>query len=205
MVASEAHVRESRLLALVLRHKPEEVGITLDEHGWANVDELVEGIAALCPFTLGMLEEIVATDSKDRYSFNEDHSLVRANQGHSVGVDVELELLDPPEVLYHGTAQRFLDSIMEQGLLPMGRLYVHLSSDKDMAYRVGGRHGSPVVLKVDTYKMHEEGFEFFLSKNEVWLTKRVPPKYLTIIETDGAHGSPKLLGTHPAEFQAGSS
>ena len=184
MGVNELHAKESRFLALVLRHKPEEAGITLDEHGWANVDELVKGIASLRPFTLEMLEEIVATDSKGRYSFNEDHSLVRANQGHSVDVDVELEPKDPPEALYHGTAQRFLGSIMEQGLLPKGRLYVHLSSDGETAIKVGSRHGSPVVLKVDTCAMHEEGFEFFLSKNGVWLTKHVPAKYLTIIETD---------------------
>ena len=184
MAVSEAHVKESRFLALVLRHKPEEAGITLDEHGWANVDELVKGIASQRPFTPEMLEEIVATDSKGRYSFNEDHSLVRANQGHSVNVDVELKPEDPPEALYHGTAQRFLHSIMEQGLLPKGRLYVHLSSDVDTACRVGSRHGSPAVLKIDAGEMHKEGFEFFLSKNGVWLTKHVPTKYLTIIETD---------------------
>lgn len=187
MAASEAHVKESRLLALVLRHKPEEAGIALDEHGWASVDELVKGIAALRPFTLEMLEEIVATDSKGRYSFNEDHSLVRANQGHSVDVDVELVPEDPPEVLYHGTAQRFLSSIMEQGLLPKGRLYVHLSSDIDTACRVGSRHGSPAVLRVDAGEMYEEGFEFFLSKNGVWMTKHVPAKYLSVIKTDEIH------------------
>lgn len=184
MAASEAHAKESRFLALVLRHKPEEAGIALDEYGWANVDELVRGIAALRPFTLEMLEEIVATDSKGRYSFNEDRSLVRANQGHSVDVDVELEPSNPPAVLYHGTAQRFLSSIMEQGLLPKGRLYVHLSSDVDTACRVGSRHGSPVVLKVDAGEMHEEGLEFFLSKNGVWLTKHVPTRYLTAIDVD---------------------
>ena len=184
MAVSEAHVKESRFLALVLRHKPEEAGITLDEHGWANVDELVKGIASQRPFTLEMLEEIVATDSKGRYSFSEDHSLVRANQGHSVNVDVELESGDPPDVLYHGTAKRFLNSIMEQGLLPKSRLYVHLSPDVDTACRVGSRHGSPAVLKIDAGEMYKEGFEFFLSKNGVWLTKHVPTKYLTLIETD---------------------
>lgn len=184
MAASEAHAKESRFLALVLRHKPEEAGITLDEHGWANADELVRGIAARHPFNMEMLEGIVATDSKGRYSFNEDHTLIRANQGHSVDVDVELDPKDPPEGLYHGTAQRFLDSILEQGLLPKGRLYVHLSSDAETASKVGRRHGSPVVLKVNAGAMREDGFEFFLSKNGVWLTKHVPADYLEMIQTD---------------------
>lgn len=184
MSVNELHARESRFLALVLRHKPEEAGITLDEHGWANVDELVKGIAARHPFNMEMLEEIVATDSKSRYSFNEDHTLIRANQGHSVDVDVELVPKDPPEVLYHGTAQRFLDSILEQGLLPKGRLYVHLSSDAETAFKVGRRHGSPVVLKVDAGAMREGGFEFFLSKNGIWLTKHVPAEYLEMIQAD---------------------
>ncbi len=184
MAVSEAHVKESRFLALVLRHKPEEAGITLDKHGWANVDELVRGISSQRPFTVEMLEEIVATDSKDRYSFNEDHTLVRANQGHSVDVDVELEPKRPPAVLYHGTAQRFLDSVFSIGLLPKGRLYVHLSSDVDTASKVGSRHGSPAVLRVDTGAMVEEGFEFFRSKNGVWLVKSVPAEYLSTIETN---------------------
>lgn len=183
MAAHEAHVEESRFLALVLRHKPDEAGVSLDEHGWANVDELVAGMAARFPFTHEMLEEIVATDSKGRYSFDESHKFIRANQGHSVNVDVELEQGEPPAVLYHGTAKRFLDSIMSQGLLPKGRLYVHLSPDKDTAYKVGIRHGVPAVLAVNASAMYAAGMKFYLSNNGIWLTQKVPPSYLSLVET----------------------
>ena len=182
MSDSEAHVKESHFLALVLRHKPEEAGIVLDEHGWADVGDLIAGMSAKCPFSREMLDEIVATDSKGRYSFNEDHSLIRANQGHSIDVDVELEEKEPPEILYHGTAERFLDSILEQGLVPKSRLYVHLSADEATAIRVGRRHGNPVVLAIDAFTMYNAGIKFYLSKNGVWLTKHVPPQYITRIE-----------------------
>ena len=182
MAASEAHVKESRFLALILRHKPEEAGISLDEHGWANVDELVAGIAAKRPFTREMLEEIVATDAKGRYSFDENHMLIRANQGHSVNVDVELKQEEPPAVLYHGTAERSLESIFDQGLIPKGRLYVHLSPDEETAIKVGSRHGSPAVLIVDAAEMHAAGITFYLSSNGVWLTKHVPPEYINVLK-----------------------
>ncbi|MDO5118248.1 MAG: RNA 2'-phosphotransferase [Eggerthellaceae bacterium] len=188
MGGNEAYVRESRFLSLVLRHKPEEAGISLDEHGWADVEELIKGIAARRRFTREMLEEIVATDSKNRYSFNDDHTRIRANQGHSVNVDVELEPKDPPAMLYHGTAQKYLDPILEQGLLPKSRLYVHLSPDEETAVKVGSRHGSPIVLRVDAGAMHEDGFEFFLSKNGVWLTKQVPLQYLTRLDAGSLNG-----------------
>lgn len=178
MSAKEIHIRESRFLSLVLRHKPEEAGITLDEHGWANVDELVKGLSRRLPFSPKMLEEIVETDAKGRYSFNEDHTLIRANQGHSVLVDIELEEKVPPATLYHGTAKRFLDSIMEQGLVPKSRLYVHMSSDKETAIKVGRRHGTPAVLAINASAMHKAGIKFFVSKNGVWLTKHVPPNYI---------------------------
>lgn len=191
MATSESYVKESRFLALVLRHKPEEAGISLDEHGWANVDELVSGIAAKRLFTREMLEEIVATDAKGRYSFNEDHTLIRANQGHSANVDVELKQAEPPAALYHGTAERFLESIMDRGLVPKGRLYVHLSSDEETAIKVGSRHGTPVVLIVDAAAMYAAGITFYLSSNGIWLTKHVPPEYLNVLkrpcDTYGQH------------------
>ncbi|MBE5861257.1 MAG: RNA 2'-phosphotransferase [Lachnospiraceae bacterium] len=168
----------SKYVALILRHKPEEIGITLDEHGWANVEELIQGIAKTNPFNLEMLEEIVATDNKQRYSFNEDHTLIRANQGHSIPVDVELEECVPQEVLYHGTGEKYTGSIDAQGLLPKSRLYVHLSHERETAVKVGQRHGKPVIYRVQSGDMHRDGFKFYKSVNGVWLTKEVPVKYL---------------------------
>ncbi len=168
----------SKYIALILRHKPETIGISLDEHGWANVDELISEIAKDHTFDMGMLEEIVATDNKQRYSFNEDKTLIRANQGHSIPVDVELEKANPSEVLYHGSAVKFEQSIDQQGLIPKSRLYVHLSKDYDTAVNVGKRHGKPVIYEVLSGKMAQDGYEFFLSANGVWLTKAVPVEYL---------------------------
>jgi putative RNA 2'-phosphotransferase len=168
----------SKYISLILRHKPEAIGITLDEHGWANVDELIEGIRRTRPFSMEMLEEIVRTDSKQRYSFSEDRMLIRANQGHSIPVDVELERKTPPRVLYHGTGEKYTASIDAQGLLPKSRLYVHLSPDEATAVNVGRRHGRPVVYEVLAEEMERDGFAFFLSVNGVWLTKTVPAEYL---------------------------
>jgi len=171
----------SKFLSLILRHKPETIGIKLDEHGWADVSELISGISKTRPFDMKMLEEIVRTDNKQRYSFNEDKTLIRANQGHSIPVDVELEKKTPPEFLYHGTGEKFVSSIDKEGLLSKSRLYVHLSKDTDTAVKVGSRHGKPVVCRVAAGKMADEGFEFFLSVNGVWLTKAVPAEYLSKI------------------------
>ncbi|MBQ3389720.1 MAG: RNA 2'-phosphotransferase [Firmicutes bacterium] len=168
----------SKYISLILRHRPEAIGITLDEHGWANVDELIEGIRRTRPFSMEMLEEIVRTDSKQRYSFSEDRTLIRANQGHSIPVDVELERKTPPRVLYHGTGEKYTASIDAQGLLPKSRLYVHLSPDEATAVNVGRRHGRPVVYEVLAEEMERDGFAFFLSVNGVWLTKTVPAEYL---------------------------
>lgn len=168
----------SKFIALILRHKPETIGISLDEHGWANVDELIEGISKQYEFNMEMLEEIVATDNKKRYSFNEDHTLIRANQGHSVKVDVQLKKSNPPDILYHGSAEKYQEFIDKQGLRPKSRLYVHLSKDYDTAVNVGKRHGKPVIYKVNSRKMEQDGYRFFLSENGVWLTESVPAKYL---------------------------
>ena len=170
----------SKFISLILRHKPEIIGITLDEHGWADVKELIDGINRTEGHFLDKeaLEEIVQTDEKQRYSFNEDHTLIRANQGHSIPVDVELEEKTPPDVLWHGTGEKYVSSIDAQGLIPKSRLYVHLSSDKEMAKNVGSRHGKPAIYEIDCRKMAEDGYHFFLSANHVWLTKEVPVKYL---------------------------
>ena len=168
----------SKFISLILRHKPEVIGITLDEHGWANVDELIEGVSRTRKLDMAMLEEIVAEDEKQRYSFNEDKTLIRANQGHSIPVDVELEEKEPPQMLWHGTGEKNTKSIEREGLLPQGRLYVHLSSDPGTAIKVGQRHGRPVVYDVDAAAMYADGYKFFLSVNGVWQTKHVPPKFL---------------------------
>lgn len=128
-----------------------------------------------------ILEEIVRTDNKQRYSFNDDKTFIRANQGHSIPVDVEPEEKIPPETLYHGTGEKYMDSILESGLIPKSRLYVHLSSDEKTAHTVGSRHGKPVILGVKSGEMHRDGYKFYLSVNNVWLTKTVPTKYLYII------------------------
>lgn len=172
----------SRYLSLILRHKPQVIGITLDEHGWADVEQLIEGIQKTQPFDMEILEEIVRTDDKQRYSFNEDKKLIRANQGHSIPVDVELKPAVPPEYLWHGTGQKYTASIDQTGLIPKSRLYVHLSADDKTAVKVGSRHGKPVVYKVHSGQMAKDGYEFFCSVNGVWLTKQVPVRYLEKIE-----------------------
>lgn len=168
----------SRFLSFILRHKPESIGIALDEHGWANVEELLAGINEQHFIDMEMLEEIVATDNKQRYSFNEDKTLIRANQGHSIPVDVELEKKEPPEYLWHGTGEKYVVYIKEQGLLPKSRLYVHLSADYETAVKVGTRHGKPVIFKISSRQMAAAGYEFYCSVNGVWLTKSVPVEYL---------------------------
>lgn len=170
----------SKFISLVLRHKPEAARISVDEHGWANVDNLVHGVSLSFPgFDKNILEEIVRTDEKQRYSFNEDNTLIRANQGHSIPVDVELDIVEPPEYLYHGTGKKYIESINKQGLIPKSRLYVHLSSDIVTAMDVGERHGGlPHVYRVHSGKMYRDGHVFYRSKNGVWLTKHVPVEYL---------------------------
>lgn len=168
----------SRYISLILRHKPEVIGITLDEHGWANVSELIEGINKQQEFDMAMLEEIVATDDKQRYSFNNDKTKIRANQGHSIPVDVELPETEPPEFLWHGTGQKYTKSINKIGLIPKTRLYVHLSADESTAKKVGTRHGELAMYKVKSGEMFKDGYKFYLSVNGVWLTEAVPTKYL---------------------------
>lgn len=170
----------SKFISLVLRHKPDAAGISLDQHGWAKVDQLLDGIQKTGrDIGMAVLEEIVRTDEKGRYAFNEDKTMIRARQGHSIAVDVELEEKTPPDVLYHGTATRYLDSIRKEGLKPMSRLYVHLSKDYETAFKVGSRHGKAAVLKVDAKRMYEAGEKFYLSANGIWLVKHVGNEYLT--------------------------
>ena len=162
---------KSKELAFLLRH---DKNYNFPKSGWRTVSDLVNNHG----FSRKELAEIVSTDDKGRYEFSLDKKLIRARQGHSVQVDVELEIKTPPEILYHGTATRFLDSIREKGILRMSRLYVQLSSDKNTARTVGSRHGEAIVLPINTKKMSEDGVEFRLSRNNIWLVKEVEPKYI---------------------------
>ncbi len=174
-------VKISRFISLVLRHKPQVIGLTLDASGWAPVDELISGaLRAKVPLTLDLLRQIVAEDDKQRYTFSEDGLRIRASQGHSISVALGLEPVTPPDRLYHGTAQRFLNSIRQQGLIAKGRQYVHLSVDEATAVKVGRRHGEPIVLVVKADRMQRDGFKFYRSANGVWLIDRVPVEYLEI-------------------------
>lgn len=169
----------SKFLSLVLRHQPDAAGITLDAHGWADVEKLLIGMTqAGKPVDLEMLEEIVRTDEKQRYLFSEDHTKIRANQGHSIAVDLEFQPVTPPDTLWHGTASRFLERIMAEGLKPMSRQYVHLSPDIETARKVGIRHGKPVILQIDTKRMYADSCIFYRAENGVWLTEAVPAAYI---------------------------
>ena len=177
----------SRYISLILRHKPEVIGITLDEHGWADVNALIQGIQETREpgFSRELLDEIVRTDSKQRYAYSEDRTLIRASQGHSIPVDVELKRTAPPKILWHGTGEKYAASIERIGLIPKSRLYVHLSKDVETAVTVRKRHGKPVVYQVDAERMARDGYDFFLSANGVWLTKEVPAEFLQRLPQDG--------------------
>ena len=179
MEQSKRDVELGRFLSLVLRHNPAAAGIRLDEHGWADVGALLSGCArAGKRIDRETLERIVRENSKQRYSFNGDHTKIRANQGHSIAVDVELREMQPPARLYHGTAARFLERIRAEGITRQSRQYVHLSADAETAYRVGSRHGAPVVLPLDTAAMAQDGYRFFRSENGVWLCEQAPWRYV---------------------------
>ncbi len=178
MNQSNSDVRLGRFLSLVLRHDPHAAGITLDEHGWADVNALLAGVNRTGrKIDLFTLERIVRENNKQRYSFNEDHTKIRANQGHSISVDVELREVEPPKYLYHGTASRFLPAIQAEGIRRMSRQYVHLSGDFETAMAVGKRHGIPVVITIDAAAMARDGVTFYRSENGVWLCEHVEPKY----------------------------
>jgi len=172
-------VQTGKFISLVLRHNPRTIGIELDENGWADVTGLIAGLNRKGhKIDMAGLEDIVATNNKKRYSFNEDKTKIRANQGHSVDVDVELKTVVPPDLLFHGTADRFIESIKKNGLQKQGRNHVHLSADRETAAYVGKRHGQPTVLVIEAGKMHADGFVFYLSENGVWLTGGVPGSYI---------------------------
>jgi len=180
-------VRVSKFLALVLRHDPGRIGIELDASGWAGIDELLTASDANgLPMTREELEDVVARNPKQRFVIDAATNRIRANQGHSIEVDLGLMPVAPPAVLYHGTARQTLPRVLADGLQPMGRRHVHLSADEATALNVGRRHGSPVVLVVESQEMHRDGHHFFLSANGLWLTDGVPPTYLHLLRPDNA-------------------
>jgi len=170
----------SKLFSLVLRHKPQVLKLDMDEKGWVRVSQLISNAKILRNIILTVedVKKIVNTNNKKRFILSEDNSMIRANQGHSIDVDLQLKPMYPPAILYHGTASRFLASIHASGLKKMDRQYVHLSATKETAVAVGKRHGNPVVLEVEAERMWEDGFRFYLSENKVWLTDYVPAKYI---------------------------
>lgn len=178
MKNSRDDTRTSRYLCRLLRHEPELIGLRIDAHGWADVDELIAGVSKTHVIDRDILNEIVANDAKGRYSFSEDGTKIRCNQGHSIPVDLELEPVKPPEYLYHGTADRNVPSIDETGIQAMGRNLVHLSENVETARNVGARHGKPFVYRVIAGQMYRDGFELYKSENGVWLTPFVPREYL---------------------------
>jgi len=180
-------VRLSKRLSYILRHHPESVGLVLDGEGWVDVDRILDALKrGGRALTRGELEEVVRKNDKKRFSFSEDGRRIRANQGHSVGVDLGLEPVEPPDLLYHGTVGGFLDSIRREGLKKRSRQHVHLSPDVETALKVGGRRGRPVVLVVEARRMHTGGHRFYISANGVWLTDAVPPEYLRFPDDSGA-------------------
>lgn len=176
---SKKDIQQSKLLSLVLRHKPETIGLELDRKGWAEVEELLGKLAAYkVPMSREDLKSLVAQSDKKRFVFSSDELKIRANQGHSIEVDLGLKAIQPPDVLYHGTTTRNLESINAQGLIKGNRHHVHLSADPDTARAVGQRYGKPIVLKVKAAEMHKAGFEFYCSDNGVWLCHAVPTQYI---------------------------
>lgn len=172
-------VRLSKFLSLILRHKPETIGLRPDEQGWVEVNALLIALNERgMSVDLALLQRVVDINDKRRFAFSDDGLRIRASQGHSIAVDLALPAVVPPAVLYHGTAVRFLDSIRVHGLRPASRRHVHLSADVVTALQVGARHGSPIVLTVDAAAMHGGGLLFYRSANGVWLTDTVPPVYL---------------------------
>ena len=169
----------SKFLSLVLRHEPAQIGITLDEEGWVDVTELIEKMSKKgTRLDFETLQTVVDTNDKKRFAFNEDKTRIRASQGHTVEIDLNLPSQVPPTILYHGTAITNLPIIKEKGLVRMERQHLHLSAEEGTAKNVGGRHGKPVVLVIQALAMHEKGYVFYLSANGVWLTDHVPAEFI---------------------------
>jgi putative RNA 2'-phosphotransferase len=171
----------SKFLSKYLRHEPESLGLSLEPGGWVAIEDLLAGAAKLgFPISREELAQVVVESDKQRFSFDETGAKIRANQGHSTDVDLQLKEVDPPEQLFHGTVEKFLDSILAEGLKKMDRHDVHLSKDVETATKVGERRGKPIILVIDSGRMAADGFKFRLSENGVWLTDHVPPQYIRL-------------------------
>lgn len=170
----------SKFLSYLLRHNPEEIGLELNQGGWAKVSELISRIKEYKNFDLDFetLCDVVENNNKKRFTFNDDKTMLKANQGHSISVDLELEPVIPPDILYHGTAEKFINSIKKAGLTKKNRHHVHLSPDEKTAFSVGSRHGKPVILKIKAKEMYVLDYDFFCSKNGVWLTDHIPTQFI---------------------------
>lgn len=180
---NQNNIQLSKFISLVLRHKPDAANVTVDEGGYVNTNELIEGILDSGRYIdLELLDYIVDTDKKLRYSYNEDKSKIRANQGHSINVDLGLIELEPPNILYHGTSNKFINSIMSEGLIKKERHHVHLSSSIEEAFEVAKRRKNPILLRINSKDMFNNNYSFFTSKNNVWLTNNVPSKYVEIAD-----------------------
>ncbi len=181
MISEKQQTHISKFLSLVLRHKPETIGIQIDQNGWVDINELIDksnkyGIQ----FDRETLNHIVATNSKKRFAFNDKFDKIRASQGHSVEIELGYKNQKPPEILFHGTSEKSVQSILKKGLEKRNRQHVHLSSDTETAIKVGQRHGKPVIFEILAEKMYNDKIEFYISENGVWLTDNVPTKYLKL-------------------------
>ena len=169
----------SKFLSLILRHQPQLIGLQLNDSGWANVEELLSKMTVNGEIvSRQLLETVVADNDKKRFSFNEDKTMIRASQGHSVSIDLALQPQTPPDVLLHGTIAAFIPAIKKDGLQKMSRQHVHLSADALTAEKVAGRRGKPVILTIKAKEMFNSGYSFYLSENGVWLTDHVSPAFI---------------------------
>ncbi len=172
-------IKISKFLSLILRHKPESIGVSMSPHGWVKINELIQAAEKhRIYFNKKLIDQVIKEDNKQRFTYSTDGESIRANQGHSINIELELKPSKPPKILYHGTASRFMENIRKKGLLKMNRQHVHLSLLKKTAYDVGKRHGKPIILIIDANRMTKDGYDFYLSKNGVWLTEHVAPQYL---------------------------
>lgn len=182
MLSEKETTHLSKFLSLVLRHKPETIKLKLDENGWADTSLLLDGMnAAGKVIDFETLKFIVDTNAKKRFAFNDDFTLIRASQGHSVEIELGYAPKEPPQILYHGTAEQNVKAILEEGLIKGKRHHVHLSTNTETAKNVGSRYGKPVLLEVQAMQMHNDSHQFFVSENGVWLTDHVPTKYIRTI------------------------